>query len=166
MTNLPARLTSTLAFDIASKLLSTDELLEKHGLTASELKSIVALPEFRRLYAEAKLTWESDIDQRLELKASMSLEDHLLTLHAMANDVGVDPQDRLNAVKLLAQVSGKAGSRAGSSGSGSTAGERVVININVPDPADPAANRGITVEGVALPDAPDAPADTPADTSQ
>ena len=58
-------MTTALAYDMASKLLSTKDILEKYELSKDELQIIISSKEFKTLYREAKLAWESDSKTRI-----------------------------------------------------------------------------------------------------
>lgn len=123
----PERLTTALAYDMASKLISVEEILKKYAIAKDELKLIVATREFKTLYREAKLAWDSDARTRVRAKATAAVEDGLLPVHTLLHDSQVTPQARLEAFKQLtglADLGPKKDNR--------EAGGRVSITINVP----------------------------------
>jgi hypothetical protein len=137
-------MTAGLAFDIASELISTDDVLAKYELSKTQLTKIMRTNEFKTLYKEAKLAWDSDPKTRVRAKAQMAVEDGLLPVHRILHDEMMTPQARLDAFKQLTSLADL-----GPKKEIGDAGGRVAITINVPSVTGPTvieANANIPAE--------------------
>lgn len=120
-------MTTALAYDLASQLISTEDILAKYELSRDELAIIASSKEFKQLYKEAKLAWDSDPKTRVRAKAQAAVEDGLLPVHTILHDTSAAPASRLEAFKQLTGLADLGPKKE----AGSTAG-RVSIVINVP----------------------------------
>jgi hypothetical protein len=134
----PSRITTALAYDLASNLMGPEDLMAKYELSPDEFKIIVSSTEFRQLYREAKVAWESDPKARVEAKAQAAVEDGLLPVHAILHSGDYPPAARLEAFKQLKEVARLGGSRKADD----MGGGRVSITINVPGQQAPAIIAG------------------------
>jgi len=140
----PENLSSQLAYDVASKLLTVDDILVKYELTREEFMRLVKTDEFKKLYAEAKLAWEGDAKARIQAKAAMAVEDSLLTVHSMLVNDMVPATARLEAFKQLKSIAGVEPDKKETG-----TGAHVAISINLGDAG------GTTIEATATPIASD-----------
>lgn len=128
----PVKRTMALAFDMASKLISTQDILKKYGLTGGELATIISSAGFKQYFREAKLAWDADPQARVRAKAAAAVEDGLLPVHTILHDIDANPTARLEAFKQLTSLAGLGPKKE----EGGTAG-RVNIQINVPSAGEP-----------------------------
>jgi hypothetical protein len=128
----PKLLTNSLAFDMASQLISTKDILAKYELTQAQLKTILKSDEFKAYFKEAKLAWESDPEARVRAKAAAAVEDGLLPVHTILHDQQMSPQARLEAFKQLTGLANLGPKKDIGGGAGS-----VAITINVPSRNEP-----------------------------
>lgn len=137
-----------LAYELAANLMPASEVFKRFGYSPAQARVIVASPQFKTLYAEAKAIWNSSdsAKERLRAKATLMVEDGLLTLWQMFHDGDTAPPSRLEAFKqiaLVAQVAPKGGS-----GDADT-GPRFNLTINIPEaPGHPAQRVTIDAETV------------------
>ena len=133
----PELLTTALAYDVASKLITLDDIRTKYELSAAQLRKLTATPEFRKLYKEAKVLWESDPEARIRAKAQAAVEDGLLPVHSILHNTEFAPLARMEAFKQLSNLANMGPKR-----DESTAGGRVSITINVPSTQHPTVING------------------------
>lgn len=101
-------LSAALAFSLANRLNSIEEILVRFGLSSTQLAKLMGYPPFQRLVREAHAKWNSDMStaERVRLKAQMALETVLLPIQQIANNAQAGHQSRIDAAKLLAGVAG------------------------------------------------------------
>lgn len=95
-----------LAYELASGLKPPQDVFTQFGISGPEAKAILANPQFRQLYAEAKAIWHSSdgTRARIEAKAAMLVEDSLLEMYRLVHDVEVAPPAKIDAFKQIVSV--------------------------------------------------------------
>lgn len=130
-----SEVSATLADDLATQLIPIPAILEKYELTKDQLKQIVATPQFKILFDEAKLRWNSDTntEERIRSKSSMMVEDSLLEVFHILHDAETTNATKLESFKQLTSVADLGPKRGKEGGS---IGQRTTITINVPPLGD------------------------------
>ncbi len=135
--NLPVhasyeQVTNALAQDLAAKLTPVSELLVRYSLEAGQLKRIIATPEFKAKYAEAKALWENDnnASERTTSKATLLIEDSLLAVYGIVHDASVSPAARIQAFNSIVDLSEVAPKKQQAQAPGT--GKQFSITINLP----------------------------------
>lgn len=125
-------LTHTLAAELASGLMSTQEILDEFNLSPQQLKQIISDPHFKAMYQEAKAIWAGtgNVRERIRAKAALLLEDSLLPLYGIIHNHEQTSAARIEAFAKLMSVSDMVPSRAGSGG---PVGEKFNLTINIGD---------------------------------
>jgi hypothetical protein len=126
------KIQARLAYELAANLMTPSEVFQRFGLNKQQARAILANPQFRTLYAEAKVVWNSaeSTKDRIRAKAGMMVEDSLLALWQILHDGEVAPPSRLAAFKEIVQVANLGPPRA-SEGPGES-GPRFTLTINIP----------------------------------
>lgn len=129
------QVTNALAQDLAAKLTPVPDLLKRYSLTAEQLKQIIATNEFKQKYAAAKALWENDNNsaERTTSKATLLVEDSLLTLYGIVHDAEVNPSVRIQAFNSIVDLSDVAPKKQNQNQDGS--GKSFSITINLPNGA-------------------------------
>ncbi len=95
-----------LAFEVALGMLSIDEIAQKHGLPATDLRGFVENPHFSKMVDDFKVDLEAH-GVSFRLKAALQAEMYMdTTLWAMANDATTPSQVKLDYFKQLTKVGG------------------------------------------------------------
>lgn len=95
----------SLAFEVALRYFTPDELQVKYDLTAEQYDRLMQLPAFQR----AVDAYRREIDeegQHFKIKARRMASEVLDTFFELANDATAAPGDRINAAKALCQYAG------------------------------------------------------------
>ena len=137
-----------LAYELAANLMPASEVFKRFGINKGQAKLLLANPQFKTLYAEAKVIWNSSdsAKERLRAKATLMVEDGLLELWQMFHDNDIAPPSRLDAFKqiaLVANVTPKGGEAAGDTG------PKFSLTINIPRSPDHEA-KTVTIDANAL----------------
>lgn len=121
--------TTSLAMELASQLTEPSEIFERHGISEEDSVKLLGNEAFQRMVKEAKTEWDSDsnIKDRIRLKAQMALEELLLPTFVLAKDPRVPPPSRTDAVKLFERLSSVTQSAEDFSG----AGPKFILNISL-----------------------------------
>lgn len=83
-------------------------LCAKYGLTDAQLERITASPLMQQLIRDAEAEWggAANTAERIRLKSGMGLEEVIPLVVALAADVKSGVSNRLDAVRLLHDLSG------------------------------------------------------------
>lgn len=100
--------TAALAFELAAQLVPWRQVTARFGISDEQFRLLLAAPIFQKMVREAKAKWDSpmSVAERTRLKAQFALEQCLLPMHGIAQDGKTHPQQRLDAMKLLAGIAG------------------------------------------------------------
>ncbi len=133
-------LSPMVAAELAAGLSDPKTLRERYGLSMAQWKSLSTNPAFRQMLAEAVTKFKGDLNagNRITLKAEVLLEDVLPDLYHIAKSKEIPSSDRINAVKQLAELSGRSGKKDQAANTGGSTG--FVLNINV------GKGQGITID--------------------
>lgn len=123
------QVTSSLAMELAADLTEPSEIFARHGFSPEMAVELLQNDHFKKLIVEAKAEWSADsnITERIRLKAQMALEELLLPTFTLAKDPRVPPPSRTDAVKLFERLS--LVSKSVEDGGGG--GPRFILSINV-----------------------------------
>lgn len=112
---------AALAAELGAKLLPTEEVLKRFGLTALDLKQLLQDPQFRHMVTDFRREWNSPMSakDRIKLKALLMVEDNLLTLHQLFNNDLTNPTARLAAYDQMVKLADAAPKRESAAGGGS-----------------------------------------------
>lgn len=121
----------SLAMELASGMAKPSDIFARHGYSRGQIAVLLQNPQFISMLQEAKSNWESNAnaEERIRLKAKLALEEILPTHFALATSAETPAAARNEAVKTFERLSGLAKPE----GSGGSAGERFVVNINLGD---------------------------------
>lgn len=130
-----SEISARLADDLATQLIPVEAILEKYELTQQQLKTIVASPQFKILFDEAKARWNADTntEERIRSKSSMMVEDSLLEVFHILHNDQTSNSTKLESFKQLTSVADLGPKRGKDSGG---IGQRTTITINVPPLGD------------------------------
>lgn len=121
-----------LAQDMARQLLTPDQILQKHEISASQLRQLLSNDGFLKQVGDHARMWSADesVDERTRIKAKMAEEDALAEMHHIVKNPIAAPADRISAFKAIQQSAGtpKQGKDQGGPSSG---GSQVNIQINL-----------------------------------
>lgn len=123
------KVSSELAFDLASGLWERDIVLQKHEVDESQWERLRKNPQFREKLREAFDYWngKNGADRRIRAKAKMMLEESLPVLHKIANAEDNSAGARLSAIERMEQLSGMKEEQPG----GGATGPVFAISINI-----------------------------------
>jgi hypothetical protein len=116
-------LSSTICAELATGLADAEGIRERYSISEAQWRHMKSSPLFRQMLKEALTKFHGDMNagKRITLKAEILLEDALPVLHNVVHDSGGAISNKLDAVKQLTVLAGKAGSqvaKGGVSGSG------------------------------------------------
>lgn len=139
-------LKAQVAMELAAKLSDAKAIRERYGISDGQWEVLRRNPTFRTMVVEAIQNLQGDLNsaKRVKLKAGAALEDSVLTLYAMAHDPELPAAARIEAIKVIRDLSGFAAKEGG----GQQAGPGFSININFSD--NGANERNVTLEGKAI----------------
>ena len=123
-----------LAQELVAKLSPMQEVLERHGLTAPQLKMLLRDPQFLSIYKETKARWNGDLNaqERMRAKAQMLAEDSVMDIYEIVVDPMANPGQRIDAHKHLASL----GDMLPKKDKDADIGGKVNITINIPVPGE------------------------------
>lgn len=135
LTNFPATLDSrvaSIAREIAQDIRELNQILPDYGFTDiydPDWQALYASRDFKRALAEATREWNGadSTPKRIRYKAQAAVEQAIPTLYDFVVSGGVPGPERVNAMKVLRDLSG-IGTGAGGSG-GEGGGFSITINI-------------------------------------
>ena len=137
------KITYTLAAELAAKLYSVPEIMERFGLNKNQLTRIVTDPHFKEVYAEAKALWNGsdNLRERIRKKAGLLLEDSILPLYSIIHNTELAPAARIDAFSKLVNIADMNATKGGGEG-GNSGGEGFKLNITIGD-----TGQTVTIEG-------------------
>lgn len=102
----PAVNVTALATELAVKLLPTEDILKQFGLTAEQLRDMLRDQQFRQMISQIRADWNAATNskERVRLKAALSVEENLLTMHQIVNNTDLHPGARIDAFKQLKEL--------------------------------------------------------------
>jgi hypothetical protein len=132
-----AHLSATICAELAAGLADADGIKEKYEISEVQWRKLKSSPFFRSMLKEALSKFHGDMNagKRITMKAEILLEDSLPVLHGMVHDKEAPSSTKIDAVKQLTVLAGKAGNQAGKGGTGGN-GFNVVMHINTGDGKD------------------------------
>jgi hypothetical protein len=97
-----------IARDLAMDMHELDQILVRHGMTMPEFTKMRADPRFEMVLGECLREWNGakNTEQRVKVKAAISLEESLLNMHQAMNDPKEPLNHRMEVAKFLAKVAG------------------------------------------------------------
>lgn len=106
-TNVIEAQDAQLVWELTADITPKGQVLQRYGLTVTDLRLKMKDPMFRAALREARKLWGSDLNvkQRVAMKAAFLIEDSLFDLFKMIKDPQMPPQAKLEAFKKLAEVS-------------------------------------------------------------
>ena len=112
---------AALAAELGAKLLPTEEVLKRFGLTPLDLKQLLQDPQFRHMITDFRREWNSPMSakDRIKLKALLMVEDNLITLHQLFNNDLTNPTARLAAYDQMVKLADAAPKREAAADGGS-----------------------------------------------
>lgn len=133
------RLSPTIAAELAAGLRDVASVKSHYEISDAQWETLKANPTFRNMMREALEQFGGDLNakNRITLKAEIALEDTLVVLAEIAYDKKAQSASRIDAVKTLAQLSGRNNKVA--EGGGGSAGFALNIVIG--------GNQPVTIEG-------------------
>lgn len=95
-----------LAYDLASRINSIDEVRRRYGLAEDQLRRLLQNPTFQRMLVEAQAHWASDkgAAERIKVKAQIALEESIPDIYLMVKNKQLAHSARLEAGKLLSDL--------------------------------------------------------------
>lgn len=97
---------TALATELAVKLLPTEEVLKQFGITADQLRAMLRDQQFRQMISQIRTDWNAATNskERVRLKAALSVEENLLTMHAIVQNTDLHPGARIDAFKQIKEL--------------------------------------------------------------
>jgi hypothetical protein len=95
-----------LAAELAMGLIPPHEVFEQHGYTKQEAQELLQNPYFDEMVKQAKRDWDSmsNVQQRLQAKARLALEEGLVDLYKILSNNKEGAQARVAAAKELKDI--------------------------------------------------------------
>ena len=117
-------LSANICAELAAGLSDPEGIKRRYELTENEWQRLKASPLFRAMLKEAIIRLHGDLNagKRITMKAEVALEDSIPLLHNWAHDPNVAIGNRLDAVKQMTVLAGKAGKDPVPGGGGSNGG--------------------------------------------
>lgn len=130
---------SRLAVELAVQISPMPDILKRHGLSSSDLRTKLRDPTFRHMVKEARRVWNSDLSvkERIRLKSQVLVEDSLLSLYELFHDHTQAAPARLDAFKQMARVA-----TVDAPDKEQRIGERISISINLGEDRPPVVIEG------------------------
>jgi hypothetical protein len=102
-------LSSIVAAELAAELSSPENIRKKFGITKAQWDVLRANPMFRGMVKDALKTFRGELaaGARITRKSEILLEDLLGDLYSIAKSETTPSSERINAVKQLAELSGR-----------------------------------------------------------
>jgi hypothetical protein len=133
---------SKIAQEIAMDILELPAILNVYSLTAEQFERIKTIPAFKQALKEAVAEWGSskNIQERLKLKAAVSVENAFPVLASRMTDKDETLPAAIEAGKLFAKIAGLGEREQGAA----IPGERFSIVINLGDGQDIKFEKNVT----------------------
>lgn len=122
-------LKATIAMELAAGLATADSVKERYGISEAQWSILRRTPLFRQMLKEAieRLAGDTNAGARIKLKADVLLEDNLGVLDEIANDRDAQSQARIEAIKTIAQLTGRTQKEATQGGGAGAFNLQIVI---------------------------------------
>lgn len=122
-------LKASIVMELAAGLTDADGVKERYGISEAQWAILRRTPIFRQMLKEAieRLGGDTNAGARIKLKADVLLEDNLGVLDQIANDREVQSQARIEAIKTMAQLTGRQNKEAVQGGGGGAFNLQIVI---------------------------------------
>ena len=132
-------LSASIVTELAAGLSDAEGIRERYGISEAQWSILKRTPLFRTMLKEAieRLAGDMNAKHRITMKAEVALEDAIPILDEIAHDRDAQSSARIDAVKTMAQLSGR---NAKDAPQGSTGG--FSLNIIIKD-----SEKGVTIEG-------------------
>jgi hypothetical protein len=125
-------LSATICAELAAGLSDAAGIRTKYNITVAQWEQLKKSPAFRKMLLEAIHDWRGDLNagKRITKKAEIMLEDSLPVLYDIAHDIESPRQQRIDSVKQMTVLAGRANTR-GEVVAGSDGQRGAVINISI-----------------------------------
>ncbi len=132
-----AHLSATICAELAAGLADAEDIKEKYEISEVQWRKLKSSSFFRSMLKEALTKFAGDMNagKRITMKAEILLEDAMPVLHGIVHDSEGASSNKLDAVKQLTVLAGKAGNQ-NQKGGAIGAGFNVVMHINTGDGKD------------------------------
>lgn len=134
-----------LIWELVAKISTPKDILDRYGLTSTDLQAKFADKMFQAAFREAKGLWNSDmnVQQRIKFKSGLLLEDSLVDLMLIIKDPKQLTSSKLEATKQLGQLSQTINPKTQAESGGSAF--KLTINMGSSNP------KSVVIDGHALP---------------
>lgn len=121
-----------LIWELVAKISTPQDIIDRYGLTATDLEAKFKDKMFAAAFREAKGLWNSDmnVQQRIKFKSGLLLEDSLVDLMLIIKDPKQLTSAKLEATKQLGQLSQTINPKTQADGGG---GSQFKLVINMGD---------------------------------
>lgn len=128
-----SHLSATICAELAAGLLDSEGAREKYNITEEQWDRLRQNPVFRRMLKASLEVFAGDMNagKRITVKSEVALEDSIQILYQIAHNPELNPANRIDAVKTMAQLAGRNQKDAGQGAAGG--GFNVAIHINTGD---------------------------------
>lgn len=101
------QVSNALALELVANLSDLPEILTRYGLTKAQMGKLLRDPEFKIIYSQAKAKWGADANaaDRVSTKATLMVEDSLLSIYSILHDNDSSAASRLQAFGALVDLS-------------------------------------------------------------
>lgn len=129
------QISNALALELVANLSDLPDILKRYDLTKAQMGKLLRDPEFKVIYSQAKAKWGADANaaDRVSTKATLMVEDSLLSIYSILHDSEASAAGRLQAFSALVDLSDASPKRQASKQGENAAG--FSITINLPDGA-------------------------------
>lgn len=134
-----------LIWELVAKISTPKDIIDRYGLTATDLQNKFADKMFAAAFREAKGLWNSDLNvqQRIKFKSGLLLEDSLVDLMMIIKDPAQLTSSKLEATKQLGQLSQTINPKPAAESGG---GSQFKLTINLGDNSP----KSVTIDGHTL----------------
>ncbi len=122
---------AALVRDVSQAMYDVPTILKKHDLSEPQYALLADNEFFKRALEQFTLDWNTaaNTHKRLALEAAIALEDALPTVAARASKTNEPLADVVSLVKVLAEIAGSIGTKAGQQPQGPTEKFKIIINL-------------------------------------
>lgn len=133
--SLGEKLTGELAAALARRLDTLEEILKRFNLTEEQLGKLLDNPSFQDMMREANIQWSAapSTPERIRIKAQLATEELIPEIYAVAAN-GQNPLGpRLDAAKLLYEITGNRQAQAAAAAAGAPSGvqDKFTLILNI-----------------------------------
>jgi hypothetical protein len=123
-------LSAHVAMELAAQLSDAPAIRERYGISEDQWLVLSRTPIFREMLKEAIVKLRGDLNsgKRITLKSEVALEDSIPVLYNLAHDADIRAEARIEAIKTMAQLSGRNSKEGQQAAAGS--GFNIAIQIN------------------------------------